>query len=147
MVTLFLAICTNLAVLSFIDIRSFIVPPYLLLILAILCVFWNTHMDLPLATILIQATGMMLLAIALRYGVYFFTKKIGCGWGDVWLFFLCGLVLPLDMWATFFLITGGSGILFGYMWKRIKGQNRFPFVPCISLGLATALWLQLPIAK
>lgn len=143
MTILFLAICLCLIALSTSDFRYFIVPYHLLFSLAMLCLFWSAHTNVLWLTILTRAACMMLAAIALRYGIYVFTKRLGCGWGDVWLFFICGLVLSIDQWPAFFLTTGGSGVIFGYTWKRVTGHNRFPFVPCISLGFTLALWLQL----
>ncbi|MEN8237060.1 MAG: prepilin peptidase [Pseudomonadota bacterium] len=144
---LFPSICTCLIILSIVDLKWLIVPYSLLLPLAVLCLAWNVHFDVPPLISFICAVAMALMALLLRHGIYIFKGQVGCGWGDVWLFFVCGMVISSDQLAPFFLVTGSSGIIFGSLWQTVKGQSRFPFVPCLSLGLATALWLQLPGMK
>ena len=142
-IILFLTICTCLLVLSFIDWRMFIVPYSLLLILTLLCLAWGWLFEFPFLNSLASATSLMLVMIILRYGIYLYKRQPGCGWGDVWLFGVCGLVVQLDQLTIFFLATGASGIVLGNLWKWRIQQQRFPFVPCISLGLTLALATQL----
>ena len=139
----FLTICTCLLALSIIDYRKFIVPYSLLFALTLLCLTWCWLFEFPLLKSLASAASLMLLVILLRYSVYIYKRQPGCGWGDIWLFGICSLVVQQDQLALFFLITGASGIVFGCFWKWCMQQQRFPFVPCISLGLALSLVAQL----
>ena len=123
----------------FIDLEHMYVPDrfqVILLVLGIVAMFfdevvWWEHL-------LGGALGGGLFLI-IYLGAIVFLKKVGLGFGDVKLAFVCGVLLG---WKKIFLaiIIASLSACIVIIPKSRKGeQKEFPFAPYIALGVAVAL--------
>ncbi len=88
---------------------------------------------------LVKSHPLFLQKIILSLGiglVFWFYKKQRqtVGWGDIKLFVLCTLILPVEMVPCFFLFCG----CFGALSHRIRQRKVCPFAPAI---VASFTWI------
>lgn len=58
-------------------------------------------------------------------------KKDALGLGDVKFMAVAGLWLGLAWLPYFLLIAGAAGVIFGVLWRYLRGQATFPFGPAL----------------
>ncbi len=103
----------------------------------------------------LEEGGWALLSAGL-YGLGFYLlravmmavlKKDPMGWGDIKFFAAAGFWLGTrgDVLALVMLIAGLSGIFLALGWKRVTGEEEFPFGPSLLLGFTVALMWYGPV--
>ena len=96
------------------------------------------------------------LGAAFLYGLGFYLlravmmavlKKDPMGWGDIKFFAAAGFWLGArgDVLALVMLMAGLSGIFLALGWKRVTGEEEFPFGPSLLLGFTVALMCYGPV--
>ncbi len=75
------------------------------------------------------------LALALRYGFWLWKKKEGLGMGDVKFFTVAGMFLSIKSFMPFLFLSGTLGIIFAYFWKKLGGEEEFPFGPALAASM------------
>lgn len=68
-------------------------------------------------------------------------KKESLGLGDVKFFAASGLWLGTAVEAAplYLMIAGASGVILALIWRRLTGEEAFPFGPCLVIGFWGAL--------
>ena len=126
-----------LLIIAYVDIQKKRIPNALTLCVLILGVLQPaTQENFLCAFILGSFTG------TLSYIYYAYKKINGLGMGDIKLFTVCGFWLTFAEIPFFIALTGMSGILWGLVWQHITHEKKFPFAPCIGLGVLTTLLLR-----
>ena len=124
-------LCVALAV---VDIEHEKLPNALIIFLALLALIsmWTGGNDvlfgLGLAALVL--VGGALLSVGYKALV----GRNGLGFGDVKLFAVGALALPLEPFLIFMTLTGVLGVAFGAVWQRLTRRDRFPFGPAILLS-------------
>ncbi len=139
--------------LMIVDLRLKILPDSLVLVVAVLGLF-------RLAFRMIEgggdAAGLALDALggAPVYGglawvagrvVGRLTGKAALGFGDVKFFAVAGLWLGVSALGDFCLAAGVAGISLGLLWRKMTGEERFPFGPALILAFCVLLALGSPL--
>jgi prepilin signal peptidase PulO-like enzyme (type II secretory pathway) len=128
--------------LLFIDLEYMILPDQLVLILACMGGFFVFGQGMiegeQFLTIMLSAiSGAVIfggISWLLRYFMYIVTKKDCLGFGDIKFFAMAGLWLGVSALPYFMILSGGLGVIFGIIWKFIKGGKMFPFGPAIIVA-------------
>jgi leader peptidase (prepilin peptidase)/N-methyltransferase len=139
-----------LAALLFIDWSYKILPDSLMLVVCIAGIFAYMARIVPAEGL--EAWGIFLVTQAVPtaclYGAtawlmgFVMTRLLGkaaLGFGDVKFFAVSGLWLGWESLAVFCILSGSLGLVFALFWRRIKGEERFPFGP----ALITAFYILL----
>ena len=79
------------------------------------------------------------IAIFIRWIFLIITKKDALGGGDIKFFAATGIWLSLQHLPIFMMITGFGGIIIGSIWKKLTGENIFPFGPALIISLIICL--------
>lgn len=79
---------------------------------------------------------------ALRAGAMAVLKKDPMGWGDIKFMAAIGgwIGFRIDALSDIMLAAGLSGIVLAVIWKRISGEEEFPFGPSLILGFMVVLF-------
>ncbi len=141
---LLLLIIVGLIILSVIDCRDGVVEYKILAMVAIFLLLWRFCLtSASWVEIMMNVCTLALLALVLRYGCVVIRRGVGMGLGDVAMFGVCGIVVTFAAWPLFLCFVGVSGIVIACYWHLIRKKGgRFPFVPALSLGLASVLLMQ-----
>ena len=124
-----------------IDLKHYILPNQLILILAILGGL-RLLIQFPVDLYLEYIAGALLFALLIfMIGkiVSILLKKDALGFGDVKLFAVCGLWLGLSNLPIFLVLCGGFGVIIGGMWRLISRKQIFPFGPAIIASFLVLL--------
>jgi leader peptidase (prepilin peptidase) / N-methyltransferase len=78
-------------------------------------------------------------ALTLRYGFYFWKKREGLGMGDVKFFAVSGMFLGVKYFLPFLFFSGAFGIIFSFFWKKLGGEEEFPFGPALAASMLICL--------
>jgi leader peptidase (prepilin peptidase)/N-methyltransferase len=78
-----------------------------------------------------------LLAIVMEKAL----KKEALGFGDVKFFAAAGIWLGLPLLGYFCILGGMAGVILAIIWKKITGNEAFPFGPALILAFYTLLLL------
>ncbi len=124
-------LCVALAV---IDIEHEKLPNSLVILLAVLAVIWRWTESGDLAFGLGAAVLALGAGALLSYGYKALVGRDGLGIGDVKLFAIGALALPLELFLLFMTLTGVLGVVFGAIWQRATRRDGFPFGPAILLS-------------
>ena len=86
------------------------------------------------------------VAIGMRYIFMIVMKREPLGLGDVKFFGAAGFWLGMNMAAAglFMIVSGLSGIVLALAWKKLSGEDEFPFGPALFLGFVTVLCVHPP---
>lgn len=119
------------------DLEHYFVPnimQYFLALLVILVLVEQGGPKLPLANV---KYGFLYMGFGLALFAFFFftTKTEAIGIDDIKFFFIAGLLLGVQNFLAFMLISGLSGIVFGAMWRYIKKEEIFPFMPSLCFAM------------
>ena len=141
-----------LAVLAYIDLRSFRLPNAITLPLITIGIIFNsiatppyTGLANPISSLLGAITGFALLWILDK--IYYWTRRQhGIGLGDAKLLSALGAWLGVDSLPNILLIASICGVLGGILWLRYQKQtfhSAFPFGPFLAFaGIIELLWPQ-----
>lgn len=136
-----IAICAMpfLAALLAIDLKQYILPDALVLVLFLLGLAFH---GLEALDFLISAAAYALILWALGWGMSRILKKDALGFGDVKFFGVCGLWLGFAPLSALCLIAGLSGVVLGIIWKLAFKSEIFPFGPSLIVAFYLCLILQ-----
>jgi len=135
----------------FIDWRHMIIPDVLNLALGGLGI-------LALILVSFDATGYMVqgiwqqalagaaiffvLAYLLTWGMSALLKKQAMGGGDIKFFAAAGLWLGPMVLPLFMMLSGGLGVIFGLISRKITGREYFPFGPALIVAFIICLLMK-----
>ncbi|MGM0422145.1 MAG: prepilin peptidase [Pseudomonadota bacterium] len=80
---------------------------------------------------LIGGGAFFLVALVLALVFSHVLKKEALGGGDIKFFGAAGIWLGLESLPMFMMLSGGFGIVFALVWRKITGEERFPFGPAL----------------
>lgn len=94
---------------------------------------------------LFSAIFYLLFGILLNFIFKYFFEKDGIGIDDIKFFAIAGFIIGIEKFAFFMFLSGIIGIIFGFIWQKVKKDNMFPFAPAliISLIISTAVDFEL----
>jgi leader peptidase (prepilin peptidase)/N-methyltransferase len=75
--------------------------------------------------------AFFLVAFVLALVFSYVLKKDALGGGDIKFFGAAGLWLGLESLPMFMMLSGGFGVIFALIWRKITGEERFPFGPAL----------------
>jgi leader peptidase (prepilin peptidase)/N-methyltransferase len=136
-----------LLILSWIDFKTFLLPDYLTYGLIAYGLLANIFLGLAWASIESSVLGALFGFVTL-YALNQLYLKIrghhGIGMGDAKLLAGLGACLGIQSLPYILLIASVSGLIGGYVWLKIHGQDQsqvFPFGPFIAFGgIIVLLW-------
>lgn len=141
---IYFLIAATLITMCIFDIEQYFIPnftQYILTILASILVIME-HGNAYAAIANIKAAFLYMSFGILLYCFFSFVASIqAIGSDDLKFFFVAGLMLGLDIFLPFMMLSGLLGILFGSLWQKIKDDNTFPFAPAICLSAFLCLFI------
>lgn len=78
-------------------------------------------------------------ALALRYGFFLWRKREGLGMGDVKFFAVSGMFIGIKSFIPFLFFSGVLGVVFSFFWKKLNGEEEFPFGPSLAVSMLFCL--------
>ena len=136
-----------LLILSWIDFKTFLLPDYLTYGLIAYGLLANIFLGLAWASIESSILGALFGFVSLYVLNQLYLKirgHHGIGIGDAKLLAGLGACLGIQSLPYILLIASASGLIGGYAWLRIHGQDQsqvFPFGPFIAFGgIIVLLW-------
>jgi leader peptidase (prepilin peptidase)/N-methyltransferase len=131
------------------DFENYFVPNYFNKICFILALFWQIFSPFLYSPIVVKNITYFLLSsfifwlfsFLLRWAFIKIRKVDPLGMGDIGFFAVCGLILGIELFNYFILLTGIFGVLLGVMWKKISKEEYFPFIPPMVLSLMICMTL------
>jgi len=141
-----------LSAISAIDLEHKIIPDKLNIALAVLGIaaLITTHITAagtPEALWTVLGSAALVSAVygivpmLIRYIFLLVMKKDGLGFGDIKFFAAAGLWLNFAVLPLFLIISGFGGILLGIIWKKVTGEDAFPFGPALIIAFTACLCL------
>lgn len=138
---LYLAISSMLFAMIIVDLEHYFIPDIMQYILTIfvglLVVFNNDNFSL------INALANGLVYVIFGIGLWLFFYYAGgieaIGIDDLKFFFIAGILLGLNNFIAFMMITGIIGAIFGLAWQKIKKDETFPFAPAMCMSTLICL--------
>jgi leader peptidase (prepilin peptidase)/N-methyltransferase len=87
-----------------------------------------------------------LVSLALRQIFMVVLKREPMGLGDIKFFAAAGVWLGLspDAVAVFMIVSGATGILVALFWRKLSGEEEFPFGPSLIVAFVTTIFLHHP---
>jgi leader peptidase (prepilin peptidase)/N-methyltransferase len=136
-----------LLILSWIDFKTFLLPDYLTYGLIAYGLLANIFLGLAWASIESSILGALFGFVSLYVLNQLYLKirgHHGIGMGDAKLLAGLGACLGIQSLPYILLIASASGLIGGYVWLKIHGQDQsqvFPFGPFIAFGgIIVLLW-------
>jgi leader peptidase (prepilin peptidase)/N-methyltransferase len=136
-----------LLILSWIDFKTFLLPDYLTYGLIAYGLLANIFLGLAWASIESSILGALFGFVSLYVLNQLYLKikgHHGIGMGDAKLLAGLGACLGIQSLPYILLIASVSGLIGGYVWLKIHGQDQsqvFPFGPFIAFGgIIVLLW-------
>ena len=129
-------IAGTLIVMSVIDLEEYFIPDSTQYFLTILAAVLAIIEGGPNGAILNVKASFLYAAFGLGLWLFFyFAAKIeAIGIDDIKFFFIAGLMLGVDNFLSFMLLSGIFGMIFGGAWQKIKKDATFPFAPALCLA-------------
>lgn len=135
-----LSVC--LVIMTVTDIEHRIIPDSLQIAILLCGILYRYALD---SEIYQYFSGLFFglgFALALRYGFFLWKKREGLGMGDVKFFAVSGMFLGIKSFIPFLFFAGIFGIIFSLIWRKLGGEEEFPFGP--ALGASMLLCLLFP---
>lgn len=133
---LLMAVSFLLIIMIVVDFTHYIIPDSINLLLFVCGVIYSLGKGVIMSA-LVTSAGMVIFALLLRAGMSKWKNQEALGLGDVKFFAVIGIFLPFSAITAFLLISGVLGIISSLFWRRLTGNEIFPFGP----ALAVSLWL------
>lgn len=126
-------IAETLIVMCVVDLEHYYIPDlsqYFLTILVTLLLFDRGESSLVIKNL---PAAFIFMGFGLLLWLYFYlTIKIeAIGIDDIKFFFIIGLMLGTESFLGFMMLSGLFGIIFGFIWQKLKEEDTFPFAPSI----------------
>lgn len=137
---IYFLISATFIVMCIVDLEEYFIPnsaQYFLTILATILLVLDVHYSqVWSASWSGVKSGLVYLGFSLALFLFFYlTAKVeAIGIDDIKLFFVIGLLLGVNNFLAFALLTGISGLLFGIVWKKCTKEDIFPFAPAICIA-------------
>jgi leader peptidase (prepilin peptidase) / N-methyltransferase len=135
MLIVMLILSLSLITMIVIDFEHYILPDKFQIILLINAFFYIYIKDYYLIPQTLNAIALLSLSLILKYSFWRLAKKDALGWGDVKFFFIAGLYLQPDFLPIFLLLSGSFGVITAIIWKKLYGNEVFPFGPALAISL------------
>ena len=126
-------------VITLIDLKHYIIPDKLQIIVFPLSVVLAWLMGRQPQDIALGALFMLLLGFGLRYFMFWWKRKEALGLGDVKFLPSVGVLLPLPSIVAFLLLSGIFAAVTGLIWRLLKKGSLFPFGPALVISLWVCL--------
>lgn len=76
------------------------------------------------------------IGLAIKYSFLYLRGKDGLGLGDVKFLGVAGVwLIDAEAFVPYLFFSGVMGVVFGLLWTRLTGNERFPFGPALALAL------------
>ncbi len=132
-----LVVCLVIMVVT--DLEHRIIPDSIQIALLLLGILYRYALDSNITEYFSGALLGLGFAFALRYGFFFWKKREGLGMGDVKFFAVAGMFLGIKAFIPFLFFSGIMGIIFSYFWKKLGGEEEFPFGPALAASMLFCL--------
>lgn len=119
--------------LSLVDFKKYTIPDNILLCIAFLYLLNRSFGFIFLDWLSFYI--LFFMAFFLKISYLLVIRKNVLGWGDVKLFSLCGLWIPLESIPIFLLIAGSGGLFLHYIWHGKGWGKSIPLGPPICFAL------------
>lgn len=136
-------ITSTLITMCITDLEHYLIPDALQYALAVFVIILRIYdggtygaVDHVASALLYTGFGLGMLAF-----FYVTTKIEAIGVDDIKFFFIAGLLLGIENFLLFMLISGIIGSLFGAAWQRLKDDQTFPFAPAICFAFYICMLL------
>ena len=129
------ALCIAIMIMIVTDFEEYIIHDQIQFAIAIIGIIFAIINNYDWLQVMIMPFIMLTIALLLKYGFEFFTKKNGLGMGDVKLFFVSGILLSPELLSPYLLIAGILGVIMGIIWRIIGNGPVFPFGPSLGISL------------
>jgi prepilin signal peptidase PulO-like enzyme (type II secretory pathway) len=139
---LYLAISSMLFAMIIVDLEHYFIPDimqYLLTIFVGLLVVFNND-NFSLINSLANGFVYVIFGIGLWLFFYYAGGIEAIGIDDLKFFFIAGILLSLQNFIAFMMITGIIGAIFGLAWQKIKKDETFPFAPAMCMSTLICLF-------
>jgi len=139
---LYLAISSMLFAMIIVDLEHYFIPDimqYILTIFVGLLVVFNND-NFSLINSLANGFVYVIFGIGLWLFFYYAGGIEAIGIDDLKFFFIAGILLGLNNFIAFMMITGIIGAIFGLAWQKIKKDETFPFAPAICMSTLLCLF-------
>jgi prepilin signal peptidase PulO-like enzyme (type II secretory pathway) len=112
---------------------------YILTIFVGLLVVFNND-NFSLINSLANGFVYVIFGIGLWLFFYYAGGIEAIGIDDLKFFFIAGILLSLQNFIAFMMITGIIGAIFGLAWQKIKKDETFPFAPAMCMSTLICLF-------
>jgi prepilin signal peptidase PulO-like enzyme (type II secretory pathway) len=142
---IYLSIFSCLFLMIITDLEHYFISDLNQIILFILAIFYHFNFTFtninsePISYYIVSAIIYLLAALTLSFGYKIFRRKDGIGIDDIKFFAIAGFFIGINDLALFMMLSGLIGILFGFIWQKIKDDNCFPFAPALITSLVICL--------
>ncbi len=139
---LYLAISSMLFAMIIVDLEHYFIPDimqYILTIFVGLLVVFNND-NFSLINSLANGFVYVIFGIGLWLFFYYAGGIEAIGIDDLKFFFIAGILLGLNNFIAFMMITGIIGAIFGLAWQKIKKDETFPFAPAMCMSTLICLF-------
>jgi prepilin signal peptidase PulO-like enzyme (type II secretory pathway) len=139
---LYLAISSMLFAMIIVDLEHYFIPDimqYILTIFVGLLVVFNND-NFSLINSLANGFVYVIFGIGLWLFFYYAGGIEAIGIDDLKFFFIAGILLSLQNFIAFMMITGIIGAIFGLAWQKIKKDETFPFAPAMCMSTLICLF-------
>lgn len=125
-----------------IDLRQYILPDRLQIILMVMGLVWRVlhpaQDDMMLEPLFILRDAVIYAGLVWGLGkaISFALKRDSLGFGDVKFFACAGIWLGLPALPFFLILSGVVGVGLGILWKILFKQSVFPFGPALIVAFA-----------
>ena len=140
-------LAVSLLILIISDFETYIIPDSTTIAAFILAIVYHFYVKSEWEEYILGSLFCLLIALALRYGFYFITKREGLGFGDVKFLPVAGLWLGFAALPVYFVLAGITGVLTGIIWRLIFENPEYPFGPALAMSMfALIIFPQLNLA-
>jgi len=132
-----LAVCLVIMIVT--DLEHRIIPDEIQIAILVLGIIYRYALDSEISQYFSGTLFGLVFALALRYGFYLWKKRDGLGMGDVKFFAASGMFLDIKLFMPFLFFSGIFGIVFSYFWKKMGGEEEFPFGPSLAVSMLACI--------
>lgn len=151
---LILSMSVTLLIMIITDLEHYFIPDITQIILAVLAIVYHIALPHPttqnpyflpheLPYYLLSAFAFYFFGIVLFYGSLLIIGKQGIGSDDLKFFAVAGLMLGLDNFITFMVLSGLIGTIFGSIWTKVLKDRTFPFAPALAIAFLISTLLKI----
>lgn len=128
-----------LVILIVTDLEHRIIPDELQIVILLLGIVYRYALDSELYEYFSGTLFGLSCALALRWGFYLIRKREGLGMGDVKFFAASGMFLGVKTFMPFLFFAGIMGVIFSFFWRKLSGEEEFPFGPALAASMLFCL--------